>query len=115
MSYEWQMDFRPRTHTAAALLPPATVDESAWDILLALHPDDHRTPSLEALGRRVSVSRSVLNRWLSLLEQRHLVTGVIDDATDELRAVLTPGGRQLLDRYLSATNDLQVRADHHFN
>jgi len=107
MTYDWQMDLRPSKRTAATLLPPPTVDETAWDILLALHSDD-RASSLDALGRRISVRRAVLNRWLALLEQRHLITGVINEITEELRAVLTPCGRQLLDRYLSATNGLQV-------
>jgi hypothetical protein len=56
----------------------------------------------------VSVPEPVLSRWPAKLEERHLITGAM--GTGELRAVITSAGRELLDAYLSATNDLQVSA-----
>lgn len=110
MTYDWQMDLRPRRRTAVILLPPATVEETAWDILLALHSDERLSLRLDTLAGMISVPAGVLNHWLTCLEQRQLVTGVINEVTNELRAALTPSGRELIDRYLSATNDLQVGA-----
>jgi DNA-binding MarR family transcriptional regulator len=112
MSYDWQMDLRPRSRTATTFLPPATVEETAWDILLALHSDDRCELPLGKLAQLASVSQPVLNTWLGLLEQRELVTGVVNEVTREVRAVLTPSGRTLLDRYLSSTNGLQVGVRH---
>jgi DNA-binding MarR family transcriptional regulator len=100
--------FRP----AATCFPPATVEESAWDILLALHSDQGCALGLDKLARLVSVRQPVLNCKLALLEQQQLVTGARHEATGELRAVLTAAGRKRLDRYLSATGDLQVGAHH---
>lgn len=108
MNYDWQMDLRPRCRTAAALLPPSTVEETAWDILLALHADQRCELSLDKLACMVSVPPRILNEWLATLEHRQLISGVSNEVTRELRAVLTGTGRALLDRYLSATNDLQV-------
>ena len=96
--------------SAAAFLPPPTVEETAWDILLALHSDQGCELKLDKLAHLASVSLPVLHRWLELLEQRRLVTGVRHGFSGELRAVLTPAGRELLDRYLSAAADLQVGA-----
>ena len=110
MNYDWKMDLRPRSRTAAAFLPPALVEEMAWDILLALHSDEGRAFSLDKLGSVVSASRPVLNHWLAVLEQRQLVTGARHGVAQEIRALLTPAGRELLDRYLSVTSDLQIGA-----
>ena len=108
MSYDWPTDVRPRKRTAATLLPPETVEETAWDILLALHADRRCELSLAKLGCMVSVPSLKLHQWLAALEERDLVRGARLGFTQELRAVLTPAGRELIDRYLSATTDLQV-------
>ena len=112
MNYEWQIDLSPRSRTAAALLPPALIEETAWDILLALHSGDGSKLSLDKLGSVVSVPRPVLNKWLALLEERRLITGEMHGVEQELRAVLTSAGRELLDCYLSVTSGLQIGARH---
>ena len=98
--------------SAASFLPPPTVEETAWDILLALHSDQGCELKLGKLARLVSVSPSALYRWLELLERRGLVASSRLMVSRELCAVLTPAGRELLDRYLSAAADLQVGAHH---
>lgn len=110
MNYDWHMDLRSRSRPAAAFLPPALVEETAWDILLALHSDEECNLSLDKLASIVSVRQPVLNQWLALLEQRQLITGAMHGVAQQLRAVLTPAGRELLDRYLSVTSDLQIGA-----
>lgn len=90
-----------------ACVPPAMLEETPWDILLALHADQDL--SLERLAPVVSVRPAVVGNWLSWLEHRNLVTGTQDELTGEVRAILTGGGRELLDRYLSASIDLQAR------
>ena len=112
MNNDWKIDLRPRGHSAATFLPPALVEETAWDILLTLRSDDGCNLSLDKLASVVSVPPSVLNRWLGLLEQRQLITGEMHGVAQEIRAVLTPAGRELLDRYLSVTGDLQTCAHH---
>lgn len=112
MSYDWRTNLGPSDRTAAAFLPPATVDETGWDILLALHSDEHGHLSLEKLSILASVPQRVLHQWLALLEERQLITGAKHGSSEELRAVLTPGGRELLDSYLSAASSLQVAAPH---
>ena len=97
--------------SAAASLPPAHVEETGWDILLALYAEHRSTLGLVKLASLVSASEAVMMRWLFALEQRRLVTGD-DGSSGDVRAMLTPAGRELLDRYLSATNDLQVGAHH---
>ena len=49
-----------------------------------------------------------MSRWLAALEEQQLITGDKNAITGELRATLTTAGRELLDRFLSATSDLQV-------
>lgn len=102
----------PQMHgtSTAATLPPAIIEESAWDILLALHSDRGCELSLAKLASLVSVTHSALNRWLTALEQRQLIDGAKHRITGELRATLTPTGRALLDRYLSASTDLGLAA-----
>ena len=112
MTYGWQKDPRQCSSKAAIFLPPAAVEETAWDILLALHSDQSCELGLDKLGRMASVPHPILERWLSVLEQRQLITGVRHGFTRELRPVLTRAGRALLNRYLSATSDLQVGAQH---
>jgi len=92
-----------------AYFPPAMLEETPWDILLALHSDPTRGISLERLAPAVSVHPAIAHTWLSWLEERKLVTGLQNTVTGEIRALLTDGGRELLDRYLSATIDLHAR------
>jgi DNA-binding MarR family transcriptional regulator len=110
MMYDWQTSLRTGDYCAARILPPATVRETGWDILLALHSDRHWRLSPEKLASMVSVPAGTLDRWLGALEERKLITGARDPSTDELLAVLTETGGGLLDRYLSATKDLQAGA-----
>lgn len=98
--------------TAATFLPPPTLEETAWDILLALHSDQRSGLTLPKLASLASVSPLILCDWLALLERRHLVTGFQASPDEEVRAVLTLAGCQLLDRYLAATCDLQVGLPH---
>ena len=103
---------RIRGQAPTAILPPAMIEESAWDILLALHSDRRCDLGLAKLASLVSVTPSALNRWLATLEERRFITGATNGSTGELRAILTQSGRQLLDRYLSASSDLQVGTPH---
>jgi hypothetical protein len=88
------------------------MEETAWDILLALHSDQRSGLDLPKLAAVASVSPLILCDWLALLERRHLVTGFQPNPDEDVRAVLTLVGRQLLDRYLTATCDLQVGVPH---
>src|SRR4051794_12624812 len=49
MSCEWQKDLQMRAPLAAAFLPPAMVEETGWDILLALYSDRRSELSLDKL------------------------------------------------------------------
>ena len=93
-------------------VPPTNVEETAWDILLALHADRRRELSLAQLSSIASVPMAVLESWLDNLEGRELITGAAHCRTGELVAALTIRGREMLDCYLSATGDLQVGAHH---
>lgn len=108
MNSDLQKSLRMRGQTAAAFLPPAIMEETPWDILLALHSDRRCELSLVKLASLVSVTQPVLDRWLAGLEQRQLITGAKHRFTGELRAILTSAGREMLDRYLSATSVLQA-------
>ena len=110
MLYDWQTSLRTGDYCTARILPPATVGETGWDILLALHSDGHWRLSPRKLASMVSVPEGTIDRWLGALEERKLITGARDPSTDELLAVLTETGGNLLDRYLSATKDLQAGA-----
>ena len=110
MSYGSHMELSPGSWTAAALLPPALVEETAWDILLALHSDEGCKLNLDKLASVVSAPQPTLKEWLAILEERRLITGVMYGVEQELRAVLTLAGRELLDHYLSVTSDLQIVA-----
>ena len=101
---------RLQTSPLFASVPPTTVEETAWDILLALHADRCRELSLAQLSSIASVPTAVLESWLANLEECELVTGAAHCGTGEVVAMLTALGRELLDRYLSATDDLQVGA-----
>jgi hypothetical protein len=61
------MQKNPQTHGpgAASILPPAIMEETPWDILLALHSDRHCRLGLAKLASLVSVARPVLDRWLA--------------------------------------------------
>ena len=106
MNSHIQKNLRMHGPGAAAILPPAIMEETPWDILLALHSDRHCRLSLAKLASLVSVAQPVLNRWLAGLEQRRLIAGATHRTTGELRATLTSAGRELLDRYLSSTSVL---------
>ena len=93
----------------AEVVPPPSMDEAAWDMLLALHGDEGCALSLNRLRIIVSVSAEALNLWLARLEELGLIRGVLNEVTRELRALLTPAGRVLLDRYFAATNELSGR------
>lgn len=110
MRYDWQTSIRASDYEAARIVPPASIDEECWDILLALHRDRHCDMTLRKLASVVSVREADMLRWLASLEQHGLITGVKHRATGELLAMLTAQGRDLLDRYFSATSDLQVGA-----
>ena len=110
MMYDWQTTLRASDYCAARILPPATVEETGWDILLALHSDRHWRLGLQKLASMVSVPHATIDHWLGVLEERKLITGARDPSTDELLAVLTELGRGLLDRYFSATKGLQAGA-----
>lgn len=112
MNYDWHMDQGQHDRTAATALPPAMVEETGWDILLALRSDQRCGLSLGKLGAIISVPQPALISWLAGLEQRQLISGNSDSPTGEVRAVLTPAGRELLDKYLSAASDLQLSAHH---
>jgi len=112
MTYAWQMEQTPRSLDAAALMPPSMIEETAWDILLALQADHQCELSIEKLGLMVSAPPRSLNKWLAYLEESELVSGLADAVTSEVRAILTPTGRAVLDRYISATSDLQFGAHH---
>lgn len=96
----------------AATLPPALIEETGWDILLALYSDHRRALGIVKLASLVSASEAVMRRWLAALEERRLITGANGSASGDVRAMLTPNGRELLDRYMSATSDLQVSTHH---
>jgi hypothetical protein len=88
------------------------VEETGWDILLALYADRRSELSLDKLASLASVPETVMDRWLAGLAHRQLIAGAKDSLTGELRAVLTNAGRELLDRYLTAASDLKVGAQH---
>ena len=79
---------------------------------MALYADQRCALGLGKLASLVSASEAVMRRWLYALEERRLITGADGSLGGDVRAVLTPTGRELLDRYLSATTDLQVGAHH---
>lgn len=110
MMYDWQTSLRASDYYASRIVPPATVEETGWDILLALHSDRDRRLSLPKLASVVSVPEGVICRWLGALEEGRLITGARHPSTDELLAVLTEQGRALLDRYFSAADELQLGA-----
>jgi DNA-binding MarR family transcriptional regulator len=111
MMHDWQTSLRASEYYAARILPPATVEETGWDILLALHSDRHCRISLEKLASMTSVPLGTVERWLGALEERKLITGARNPSTDEVRAVLTELGRGQLDRYFSAAEGLQAGAN----
>jgi DNA-binding MarR family transcriptional regulator len=95
-----------------AAVPPPAIEETGWDILLAVHSDVRCELSLAKLASLVSIPQPSLNQWLSLLEERGLIAAAKHRFTDELRATLTPAGRKQLDRYLEASAELQAVSHH---
>jgi len=112
MIYDWQTSLRASDYEAARTVPPATLEETGWDILLALHRDRHCDLTLRKLAPVISTREAEMLQWLSSLEQRGLITGAKHRATGELVAMLTAKGRDLLDRYFSATSDLKASSHH---
>ena len=108
MNRDWHKDLEIRRPTAAVFLPPPSVEETGWDILLALHSDRRSDLSLDKLASLVSAHRRTMDQWLGWLNDRGLVAAVNHLTTGQPRAVLTSAGRELLDRYLSATSDLDA-------
>ena len=106
MTYARNASLGSLSSPAAEVVPPPSIDEAAWDILLALHGDKGCAISLSKLRHVVSVSAETLNVCLARLEELELIRGVLNEVTRELRAILTPRGRALLDRYLSAMTEL---------
>lgn len=105
-------ELRPRYRSTATFLPPAAVEEAAWDIILALGADEGCELTLEKIARVTSLTDVALTGWLALLEGRQLITGLENEVTNEVRAVLTTAARELLNRYLSATSDLPISTHH---
>ena len=112
MRYDWPKTVQTLGRDAAMCLPPAMVEETNWDILLALHSDPRCELTLTKLASLASVTEPCLNQHLATLEQSKLITGAQDQSTREVRAFLTPAGQTALDQYLSATSDLQVGTRH---
>lgn len=108
MKCDWRHDVGLECFTRAELVPPAMFGEAAWDCLLALYADGRRELSLDQLAGVISVPTPSLQHCLVELESRQLVTGELD-GNGELRAVLTPSARGLLETYLTATSNLQFR------
>jgi predicted AAA+ superfamily ATPase len=106
----WPTEARLKNPVPLASVPPVMIEETGWDIVLALYSDPGRELSLAKLASIVSVPKPVLEQWLALLEERKLITGGRHMRTGELLAVLTANGRKLLDRYLSVASDLQLSA-----
>jgi len=98
--------------SAAALLPPALIDETGWDVLLALHSDRGGQLGLEKLAAIASIHRMKLGYWLDWLESHHFVAAANDKYSGELRAILTGEGRNMIDDYLSAIGKLSFSASH---
>lgn len=106
MKCDWRHAVGLECFTRAELVPPAMFGEAAWDCLLALYADARRELSLDQLAGVISIPTPSLQHCLVGLESRQLVTGELD-GSGEIRAVLTPGGRELLETYLTATSNLQ--------
>ena len=112
MSKDLQRSLHVDRLEATTILPPAMIEETAWDIMLALRSDRGCNLSLAKLASLVSVTPTALQRWLATLENRRFITGATHVSSGELRAVLTPPARRLLDTYLKASSDLQVGTQH---
>jgi len=106
----WPNQSRLQSSAPLASVPPVMIEETGWDIVLALHSDKRAELTLTKLASVVSVPQLVLLEWLSRLEDRKLITGRKHPSSGELLAVLTTTGRTLLDRYLSAATDLHLGA-----
>jgi hypothetical protein len=112
MNRDWHRDLEFQKPPAAALLPPAMVEETGWDILLALRADRAFEISLDKLASLVSVPLETLTQWLVRLEGGRLVAGRKHGPRGQLHAVLTRDGRDLIDSYLSTTSGLQAATQH---
>jgi len=112
MNRDWQRDLEIQRPTAAAVLPPVMVEETGWDILLALRSDQRRELTLAKLAAIASVPRQALGPWLRQLADQQLIAATRNPLTGEFRAVLTADGRDMLDRYLAAVSVLQSGSRH---
>ncbi len=106
MNCDWRKDVRLECFNRAEFVPPAMFGEVAWDCLLALYAEESRSLSLDQLAGLISVPAGSLQRSLAELESRHLVTGEFL-GNGQVRALLTRGGRDVLETYLAATTNLQ--------
>jgi len=104
MKRDWHRDLEIPGRTGAVHPLPAMVEEAGWDILLALHRDQRRELTFAKLAVIASVPRQAVGRWLSLLEDQRLIAPTRPATSDELRAVVTADGRDMLDRYLEAVS-----------
>lgn len=91
---------------ASEVVPPPAIEEAEWDILLALHDDKKCALTVSKLAAIVSIPAGCLDLWLARLEERALIRGILNEVTRELRAILTPAGRALLNRYFAAISEL---------
>lgn len=112
MTYVWQTQLRPCDRATAISLPPAPIEETGWDILLALYFDRHCELGLRKLASVVSIPEAAMNRWLPALEKSGLIAAAEHRSTGELLAVLTRKGRELLNRYFSVAGDLHASPHH---
>lgn len=112
MTYDWQTNSTFGEGVAMSSLPPATIEETGWDILLALHSNREPEVNLRKLTSMVSAPEAAMTRWLPTLERRELISGSQRPGTGEIFAALTARGREMLDRYFSATAQLQFGAAH---
>ena len=65
------------------------IEETAWDILLALHSDRRCELSLAKLASLVSVTPVGIESLARRARERQFITGAKHGFTGELRAVLT--------------------------
>jgi DNA-binding MarR family transcriptional regulator len=103
-----QIEIDGRSRLQAETLPPATLSETTWDILLALHSELTGMMPLGRIARLVSVPLAALERSLRFLEHRNLVAGFMIPGSSELIAVLTPAGDAMVAQYASALQQAQL-------
>ena len=105
MDRQWNSDLQIQSG-AMVSLPPAVIGETGWDVLLALSGDHGSGLNLDKLAPLVSVTRAALLEWLDWLGDRRLVASGRHKFSNELGAILTPAGRELVEHYMLATSGL---------